>query len=334
MTSGDSKDQQCLPCAPDDLVWPSCLEQHWAQGKSGGILLTQTCGLPLVTQLSSALKAVAIPSYCASGCHGWSFSSVIVSNSESSITSLDHILQRHGAIIVAVNSPGSLSGCLALQAAIAQPTCHASFSALSRLNPNLGESYTPLPAYFKRIDITGSHAASLARVVESRAHIASIDCVTYALLLQQQPDISRHIRVVARTPSVPCLPYCTSITASDATTDALFLALQAAATDPELEGVRQKLMITGFQRYSQSVSDGAQVDGGGCVKSTAEYEAPADAMPHAECRSPLLCAGFSEMSTSALPLCPYEVAVSRLFLRARGSGSVSVSQSVAIALEA
>lgn len=161
------------------------------QGSKGGILLTQTCGLPLVTTMSAALQAVAIPSYRAAGCHGWCYSSVVVANAHSNITSLDYVRLNHNSVIVAINSAGSLSGCLALQAAISMPSCSAAFAAFDRPSPP-----TPPPPFFKRIDVTGSHADSLAAVCTSRDHIACIDCVTFALLLQQHPHISLSVRVI------------------------------------------------------------------------------------------------------------------------------------------
>jgi hypothetical protein len=327
------------PPAPDHLQWPSLLEDHWMLGGSGGILLTQTCGLPLVTSMAASLKAVAMPCYrcdrvfirgllypfkhiptpsplfpcSAPGCHGWSYSSVIIAPSSSAIHSIDHILRRHHDLVVAVNSLTSLSGCLALQATIAHPLCLAAFE----LPPP--PSAPPPSSFFKRIDITGSHSASLERVAASSADVACIDCVTYALLLQQQPSISRQIRVIARTPSAPCLPYCTSITSSQATCDLLLQALQAAAADPCLQSVREALKITGFQPYS-------------CVL-TEDPRSGVRPLASASASGSLRCAPVHGVSAAKSPLpqtfpsphlllCPYQLAVSRLYLRARGSSSV------------
>ncbi len=277
-----------MTSAPDHLLWPSSLDSHWQQGASGGIFLTQTCGLPLVSTMSACLKAVAVPCYRVPGCHGSSYSSVIVVPSSSGLFSLDDVRLRHKDIVIAVNSVDSLSGCLALKATISHPLCNAAFEAHSQHQSGGSECSTTPVAFFKRINVTGSHAESLACVADSRAHLASIDCVTYALLLQQQPDISRQIRIIARTPSAPSLPYCTSVTTSDAACEALFQALEAAAADPALQDVRDSLKIIGFRRYE-------------CV--------PLEGCAH------------------VVMLCPYKVAVSRLFMRARGSGSVSMSVS-------
>ena len=38
-----------LPPAPELLQWPQSLSEHWQEGAAGGVFLTQTCGLPLVT---------------------------------------------------------------------------------------------------------------------------------------------------------------------------------------------------------------------------------------------------------------------------------------------
>jgi ABC-type phosphate/phosphonate transport system substrate-binding protein len=181
------------------------------QGSTGGILLTQTCGLPLVTTMSASLQAIAVPCYRVAGCHGSSYSSVVIAHIQSPVISLDYIRQNPGNIAAAVNSIGSLSGCLALQASISLPSCSAQFAALDpgSSSSSSSSSNTPVPAFFKRIDVTGSHADSIAAVCASRDHIACIDCVTFALILQQHPHLSLSIRVIARTPSAPCLPYVT-----------------------------------------------------------------------------------------------------------------------------
>ncbi len=270
--------------------------------------------------MSACLKAVAVPCYNVPGCHGWSYSSVIIAPSSSNLCSLDDIHKHHEDLVVAVNSFSSLSGCLALQATIAHSSCRSDFESLSLPSSQSPSAPPPPSKYFKRIDITGSHYDSLACVASSSAHIACIDCVTYTLLLQQQPDISRHVRVVARTPSAPCLPYCTSINASEALCDALFQALQAAAADPQLQSVRDALKITGFQRYSRVPSEATSNPSNQEMLPSTPTALHAAALPAvSSAHSPLPPAS----SSSQLLLCPYQVAVSRLFLRARGSGSVS-----------
>jgi hypothetical protein len=99
------------------------------------------------------------------------------------------------------------------------------------------------------------------------------------------------------------ISYCTSSTASAAACDLLFQALEAAAADPQLQGVREELKITGFERYSRAILEQTH-----CVEQQQQQQRVDSGMP-------------SSLSPKRL-LCPYQVAVSRLFLRARGSYSV------------
>ena len=52
---------------PARLRWPTDLDRHWAEP---GLLLSQTCGMPLVTSLAGRVSVVGAFHYAAPGCTG------------------------------------------------------------------------------------------------------------------------------------------------------------------------------------------------------------------------------------------------------------------------
>jgi hypothetical protein len=112
----------------------------------------------------------------------------------------------------------------------------------------------------------------------------------------------------------------------------LFVALEAAVADPQLQHVREALKITGFQRYSRVHLGDTLVDGTDVVHRapTAQSCSVMQRQP-SHGLAPKCPSTVSRVSLASLPpLCPYQVAVSRLFLRARGSDSVHTPHPAAI----
>jgi ABC-type phosphate/phosphonate transport system substrate-binding protein len=78
---------------------------------------------------------------------------------------------------------------------------------------------------FTRVLETGAHARSLAAVIASKADVASIDVVTFALLRDRFPGVDRRVRILARTPVTPGLPLVTASSTPAGTVAALRRAL-------------------------------------------------------------------------------------------------------------
>src|ERR1700735_1567828 len=60
------------------------------------------------------------------------------------------------------------------------------------------------PAFFSSTVVTGSHEASVAAVDNGEADLASIDCVSFALLKRGRPELMERGAIVAESPLVAC----------------------------------------------------------------------------------------------------------------------------------
>ena len=204
---------------PDALSWPDDLEAHWRQPR---LLLSQTCGHPLVTRLWDAVQVVGAMRYAAPGCEGIRYSSLLVAR-EGHAGGLAALAGR----VAAVNDEGSYSGRIALRRAVAAVGGDERF--------------------FGRIIITGSHRACLVAVRQGEADVAAIDAVTHALIQRHQPALLQGLQVIGRTPLAPGLPLITALHTSAPELRALQRGLQAACHDPALAAERRALLIEGFE---------------------------------------------------------------------------------------
>ena len=99
---------------------------------------------------------------------------------------------------------------------------------------------------------TGGHLASLCAVAEGCADFAWIDCVTHALAGAHRPDALEGLRVVARTPPAPALPFVTALGTSGADLSALRRALREVVEQADYASLRETLLIGGFEVTSFS----------------------------------------------------------------------------------
>lgn len=186
------------------------------------LLLSQTCGYPLVTQLTKAVQIVATPIYAAPGCDGADHRSAIVVAADCRAADPNDL--RDG--VCAINSRDSNTGMNLLRAAIAP----------------LAQGGT----FFRRVDVTGSHRESLHCVARGEADVAAIDCVTFALLQRIEPAITAAVRILGWTPASPGLPWITAIDRDAVVLGALRRALADIANDPDLAQLREILLLQGF----------------------------------------------------------------------------------------
>jgi ABC-type phosphate/phosphonate transport system substrate-binding protein len=206
---------------PARLRWPTDLDRHWAEP---GLLLSQTCGMPLVTSLAGRVSVVGAFHYAAPGCTGIEYRSELVVRDNDNARTVDDLRQR----VATFNDPRSHSGCNALRALVAPLARDGRF--------------------FSRTIRSGSHRASLALVRSGRADIAAVDCVSLAALRQRIPAEWHGLRVLGSTAPAPGLPLITSGDRSAAEVEALRRGLGAACADPALATVRERLGILGFER--------------------------------------------------------------------------------------
>jgi len=204
---------------PASLEQPAELDAHWRDPR---LLLSQTCGYPLVTSLLHGVQVVGAFRYTAPGCAGFDYRSELMARVDDAAS-----LAAFAGRTAAINSLDSHSGCNALRGLVAP--------------------YARNGAFFADHLISGSHRESLAAVRSGAADIAAIDCVTLAGLRRRDPDLLRGLRVVCSTASAPGLPLVTSVATAPADLAALRKALQAACTDSTVADAREALFIGGFE---------------------------------------------------------------------------------------
>lgn len=194
------------------------------------LLLSQTCGYPLVTTLDAQVRVVATPCYSAPGCSGaWMRSALVVREEDPA----ENLAALRGRATAAINGHDSNSGMNLLRAAAA---------------PFAREG-----VFFRRVVTTGAHVESLRAVASGAADIAAIDCVTWALLQRVRPDSAAGLRRLEWTQPTPGLPLVTSKAMSDNGIEALREVLDDVLLDPALQPIRDALLIAGFERLERSV---------------------------------------------------------------------------------
>ena len=195
---------------------------HYDSWRHPELLLAQACEYPLATELADSVRLVATPIYKAPGCQGATYRSAIVVRKSDEAASLRDMRDTR----CVVNETSSNSGMNLLRGSIA---------------PLAGGR-----RFFRSVKQSGSHRDSLAMIVRGEADVAAIDCVTFALLQRHDPALTDGVRILDWTASSPSLPYITAGSADDRVVEALRNALNAAVANSALYGVRDTLLLEGF----------------------------------------------------------------------------------------
>jgi ABC-type phosphate/phosphonate transport system substrate-binding protein len=204
--------------APPTLTRDGDLAELW---RHPGLVFGQTCGYPYVTGLKDTVTLIAAPEYSFPGCEGASHRSFLIRRATDSRIALNEF---RGAI-AALNAHDSNTGMNLFRASIA---------------PIAGGK-----TFFSSIVVTGSHEASAAAVAEGEADLASIDCVSFALLGRGRPELVERVAIVAESPLSPSLPFIASVRLPAPTITAAREALSLALTDPDLAETRAALGLKG-----------------------------------------------------------------------------------------
>jgi ABC-type phosphate/phosphonate transport system substrate-binding protein len=205
--------------APAKLDRATPVHDVW---RSPDLLLSQTCGYPLMHAFKGQFALVGTPLYGVDGCQGSDYSSVVVVEKGSRFRRIGDLRGTRAVY----NEPASMSGRLALQAVAA---------------PNARDG-----RFFGEALVSGSHLRSMEMVAQGEADVAAIDCVSYALALEHRSTITASLRIIGRGPAAPSLPYVTSRSRSPAELLRLRRAVTEAAADPTLAEARRTLFIDGF----------------------------------------------------------------------------------------
>jgi ABC-type phosphate/phosphonate transport system substrate-binding protein len=204
--------------APLRLTRDGDLAELW---RHPGLILGQTCGYPYVTGLKDAVTLIATPEYSFPGCEGASHRSFIIRRASDPRC----VLNEFRGEVAALNAHDSNTGMNLFRAMIA---------------PIAGGA-----AFFSSIVVTGSHEASVAAVAEGQADLASVDCVSFALLGRGRPEVIERVAIVAESPLSPCLPFIASASLPAPTIEMVREALFAALANPNLAETRAALGLKG-----------------------------------------------------------------------------------------
>jgi len=171
---------------------------------SSDLLLTQTCGYPLMTALRGQVRIIGRPRYELPDASAGNHCSLILGRADDSRKTLAEFRDSRGVI----NSEDSNSGMNLFR---------------QRLAPLHQDGQ-----FFASVGTSGGHRESLRWLRENRADLAAIDSVTYAYLAQHAPEEVRALQVIARSALSPTLPFITV----------------ASATDEQIEQLRQVMNET------------------------------------------------------------------------------------------
>jgi ABC-type phosphate/phosphonate transport system substrate-binding protein len=159
--------------------------------RSPALLLTQTCGYPLMTALRGQVRIVGRPRYELPDASAGQHCSLILARAADPRKNLADFRGSRAVI----NSEDSNSGMNLLR---------------QRLAPLHQDG-----RFFASVALSGGHRESLRWLREERADLAAIDSVTYAYLAHYAPAEVSALRVVTRSALSPTLPFITQANASD-----------------------------------------------------------------------------------------------------------------------
>ncbi|MDH0749650.1 PhnD/SsuA/transferrin family substrate-binding protein [Pseudomonas sp. GD03842] len=158
------------------------LDQVW---RSPQLLVAQTCGYPLMTQLRGEVRVVGRPVYALPNSSAGRHCSLIVARADDPRRGLEAFRGSHGLL----NSVDSNSGMNLFRHALAPLQRDGTF--------------------FRQVSLTGGHRNSLAAIKAGQGDLAAVDSVTFDYLARDHSEEVAGIKVIGRTAFGPCLPYIT-----------------------------------------------------------------------------------------------------------------------------
>ncbi|WP_374381642.1 phosphate/phosphite/phosphonate ABC transporter substrate-binding protein [Dongia sp.] len=195
------------------------------------LVFAQTCGYPLTHRLQGEVRYLATPCYRAPGCDGHTYcSSILVRAEDAAVTGKDLVGRT-----ACFNSEDSQSG----------------YNILKHYLAGQGIANGQLRAAIE----SGAHRQSAAMVKSGKADFCAVDCVSWALLTAVAPDEVSGLRVLDQTASAPCLPFITGLDRPVEDVAALRTGLAAAFADPDIEDIRNQLLLDGFEILDDDAYD-------------------------------------------------------------------------------
>ncbi|VXB27554.1 Phosphate ABC transporter substrate-binding protein [Burkholderia sp. 8Y] len=191
------------------------------------LLLSQTCGYPLLHALDEQVQLVATPDFDVPGCDNGGYRSVLVAGAHVDAASLEACR----GLRAVYNDDDSNSGMNLFRHAVAP------FAQGGR--------------FFGSVTKSGGHLASLRAIaIDQSADIAAIDCVTLAFVRAHRPELAAGVRELGTTASAPALPFIASKRVPPELVDGLAAALSdAIERDRQLAG---RLRLKGVVRLEKA----------------------------------------------------------------------------------
>ncbi|WP_397451775.1 phosphate/phosphite/phosphonate ABC transporter substrate-binding protein [Pseudomonas sp. NA-150] len=178
---------------------------------SPNLLLSQTCGYPLMTALRGKVRVIGRPDYQLPHSANGNHCSLLLARNEDPRTELAQFYDSHGLI----NNEDSNSGMNLLRHRIA---------FLQRDG-----------RFFASVSLTGGHRDSLRWLREGKGDLAAIDSVTYDYLARDASEEVAGLRVIERSALSPTLPYIGPVTLDAAQAERVRLLMNQALNElPEV----------------------------------------------------------------------------------------------------
>lgn len=194
--------------------------------RSPHLLLTQTCGYPLMTALRGQVRVIGRPRYELPDSSAGNHCSLLLSRADDPRRTLPDFRDSRGVI----NGEDSNSGMNLLR---------------HRLAPLHRDGQ-----FFASVAISGSHRESLRWLREDQADLAAIDSVTFAYLAQHAREEVAGLRVVTRSAFSPTLPYISAAGTSDEQAERLLRVMNQTLS--ELPDVAEILGLKAVLPASES----------------------------------------------------------------------------------
>lgn len=183
------------------------------------VLFTQTCGYPLQTIYRGQHEMVGVPTYDAPGCGVATHCAFLLVRKDSSF----HTLEDLRGSVFALNSRHSNSG----------------MNLPRRLLADIAGG----KPFFGEVAETGSHNASIERLVAGKVDSASIDNLTFTFLQDYRPAAVESLRVLVETPPSPAIPFITAVTRTPDEVAAIRRALLKMPAAPQAQDALRALRI-------------------------------------------------------------------------------------------
>jgi ABC-type phosphate/phosphonate transport system substrate-binding protein len=183
------------------------------------VLFSQTCGYPLETIFAGQAVRLGTPCYAVPGCGGPTHCGLFIVPAASTAEELRDL---QGGMFL-FNHRRSNSG-------------------MNLPRRGLADIADGRPLFASIVE-TGSQPGNLDRIARGEADATAVDCVTYAFWCRWRPEAACHVRVLARTPPSPAIPFVTSVAAPPPTVETLRAALRVLATEPRYAAVRHDLLL-------------------------------------------------------------------------------------------